>query len=170
MALYSKVVEDKTILELVKDRKNILVIGCGGCINESLAYDKKVSIFKKIDGRRIAYATHRELKRVSELLSSKECRVKVLEEYDFREHCEEGFLCIRKRGVDFNLLEKLGDFIPDVILSLCCTAGTYGLEDTHNNDVPIIQIAKPIGMLGYLYYDEDDERKIDFGHTKVIPI
>lgn len=38
MPVYSEVLDDNTIINLVRDYKNILLLGCGACMNESLAF------------------------------------------------------------------------------------------------------------------------------------
>jgi hypothetical protein len=169
MAIFSRIVEDGTIIEVARDFNNILIITCGGCINESLAYTNKYPIFKEVDGKTIAYAVHLETERISKLLSDNSHAVKVCTSDEIKNSgWKEGFLCMRKKGAKFDLFNHIGNFKPDMILSLCCGAGTFGIIDSYGTKIPVKQITKPFGMLGYVFDYENGEQIMDYSHTKVI--
>ena len=45
MAVYSIIFDNEKILEISSDYKNILLLGCGGCANESLAFFNHTPIY-----------------------------------------------------------------------------------------------------------------------------
>ena len=56
MAVYSKIYEDEKILELSSNYKNILLLGCGGCANESLAFTNHTPIYVAAKEKNIEFA------------------------------------------------------------------------------------------------------------------
>lgn len=155
MPVYSKVIEDKQIIELVKDKyQNILILGCGACMNESLAYTNDTPIHYNSK----PYSIIQELKRLSAMLNQEGYKVK----YDV---IPEGSntLCMRKIGANsFTLAQK-----PDVILMLSCPSGIFGLKSILI-DTSIISISKPFGFLTYAYKDDGDKKVIIKDKSKVI--
>jgi hypothetical protein len=169
MAVFSRILEDSAIIDAARNFSNILIITCGGCINESLAYSNKLPIFKEVNGKTIAYAVHLEAKRISKLLSDNKHIVKVFTSDEVKNlGWEDGFLCIRKKGTKFDLFSHIGNFKPDLILSICCAAGTFGIVDNYETKIPVKQITKPLGMLTYVFDYENGEQTIDYSHTKII--
>lgn len=175
MAVYSKIIDDHSIIKAINNHeKNILIIGCGGCINESLAYTNERPIFKAPEGKMLTeepypYAVHVELIRLKALLEQEGFNAKCFESYELRdEGCDEGFLCIRKSGISFDLIGKFKEFKIDKILTVCCGAGTYGIKDDYGKNIPVYQITKPFGMIAYSYKDVDNARYIDYEHSKLI--
>lgn len=68
MPIYSEVIDDKSILQILQDKYNkVLLIGCGACMNESLAYKYDMPITK--DSSSVPFATACELARLAKLLS-----------------------------------------------------------------------------------------------------
>ena len=55
MAVYSVLKPETDILDMLKeyDVKDLIIIVCGGCANESLAYFRREPIFKSTNNRRL---------------------------------------------------------------------------------------------------------------------
>jgi len=73
MPVYSEVFSDEEIINLIGDRyHNILVVGCGSCMNESLAYLHDSSIFVKgNDKEDIPHSVIVEIQRITNSLKKK---------------------------------------------------------------------------------------------------
>lgn len=175
MAVYSKIIDDAAIINLVSGKyPNVLLIGCGGCINESLAFTNHHSIFCAAEGKTlkeeaIPIATRIELRRIRNLLEANGHSVRVFESYELnRYESIDGFLCIRKSGKAFDLLGFFSDFSIDVILTVCCGAGTFGIFDYYGKSIPVLQITRAFGMLSYSFIDEEAARLIDYKNSKII--
>lgn len=175
MAVYSKTISDSEIIGLVDGKyQNLLLVGCGGCMNESLAYTHHEPIFRFPQGKTIAdgaipIATHSELRRLQSLLESKGFRVRTFELYDLGTvKGNEGLLCIREVGESFDMVKHFPDFHIDAILTLCCAAGTFGITNEYGKDVPILQITRLHGMISYSFTDKEGTRYIDYQHSTVI--
>jgi len=174
MAVYSKVMSDATIINLIPCKSNILIVGCGGCINESLAYTNRHPIFtapegKTLDNAAIPIATRYELNRIKGLLEVHGHTVRVFESYELKkDNGNDGFLCIRKSGKAFDLFGSFSDFPIDVLLTLSCGAGTFGINEDYGEEIPVLQITKPSGMLSYSFIDRENVRHIDYNHSEVI--
>jgi hypothetical protein len=155
MPVYSKTIEDKKIINLVKDKyQNVLILGCGACMNESLAYTNDTPIYDNSK----PYSIERELQRVANILSQFCLKVKwnVIPEGS-------NTLCMRKIDSSSFVLEEQ----PDVILILCCPSGQFGLKSNVTN-VPIIGISKPFGFLSYAYIEDGTKKVMVKDKSKVI--
>ena len=81
MAVYIKIYEDEKILELSSNYKNILLLGCGECANESLAFTNHTPIYvetkkKKVEStieksEIIPYSVKNGCERIKQLFGSK---------------------------------------------------------------------------------------------------
>lgn len=160
MPLYSQILSNDCILNMINPSyKRILLLGCGGCMNESLAFlhSCPIVIHNETD---TFPAIETECNRLIELL-----------------HCH-GFSakkiiippgsnikCIR------NICEKKLSFPEknsiDVILVLSCYAGYWGFSKVFEN-VPMFNITKTTGALYYKYFDNEKERIIIDG--KIWPL
>jgi len=165
MAIFSIVIEDNMIFEITNNFRNVLIVACGGCINESLAYTNKYPIFKTVNNKTKTYAVHLEAERIYKILVNKGHIVKVLESSEIK-HFE--FLCIRNKIIKFDLYDYIGDFKPDIILNLSCGAGTFGIVKSHGESVPIKQITESIGMLSYVYEETTDGQYMVHSKVKII--
>lgn len=175
MAVYSKTIEDLDIIRLIEGKhENVLLIGCGGCMNESLAFTNSWPIFQPTQGKplqenAIPIATHFELERIQFMLRARGYKIKIFESYELKDNRgNEGFLCIRKSGHPFDLLGQFPDFRIDVILTVCCGAGTFGVVDDYGESIPVKQITRPSGMISYSFFDDETGRYIDYSHSKVM--
>ena len=154
-------ISNESILELVsKDNcRNILIIGCGGCMNESLAYDGDLYLYKKgIEG---PYATINELNRIKQFLCNHHYSVEVKW---FK--APNDILCTSnidacKNEMDWNVQ-------PDIILMLSCFSGLLAWKarfPEHN----IMCITEAKGGLSYYYKDEDFTGKIVKEKSMITP-
>ncbi|MDR3299305.1 MAG: hypothetical protein LBU43_04720 [Candidatus Accumulibacter sp.] len=78
IAIYSKIISDQNIVDCIQMTfANILIVACGGCVNESLAYDNNMPILVG-DSQ---YASKLDAERISKLLSANghSVQVKVIE-------------------------------------------------------------------------------------------
>lgn len=152
MAVYSKILSDKEILSLIpKNSKHILIVACGGCVNESLAYDHDEPIFTfDEDGNVTPYASNIEAKRFAKFLGAEGFAVDIkLLTGDMP------VLCIySESGTD--ILDTNNE--PDVILTLSCPSGSIGLQVI--TDTPVFPITIQVGYLSYTYKDKDGKRLI----------
>lgn len=162
MAVYSETISDEAILSKIdKESNNILVIGCGGCMNESLAYKNSIPIYKYKDSEKcIPHATSVEVNRIYELL--------VNNGYNASKYViNEGIpvLCIYSEEYELNLFE--GNNIPDQVLLVSCSAGLYGLSKKIGSIIKTSSITKQLGQISYSYKDQNNERVILHNESKV---
>jgi len=153
MAVYSETISNEKLLSSIPNgARNILIIGCGGCMNESLAYKKDLPIFKIMKSSRIPYATKTELERISELLKSNGYNT----EKKLNEENEKFILCIVHEEYENEMKKK--EIEPDVVLALCCHGGNLGLKLSFK--APVINITRQVGCLGYAYKESGTEQTI----------
>ncbi len=148
MAIYSETMNDENILSLIPNgAKNILIVACGGCVNESLAYDYDIPILS--DSK--PYASNVEATRISNLLTHNgfSTEIKLLDG-------DLPVLCIYSSENLRAFLETSFDF--DNILALSCKSGALGLRGI--TDKPVESITKQIGYLAYTYKDDDGKRNM----------
>ena len=166
MAVFSIIFPVEKILSLIQRKyRMVLVVGCGGCNNESLAYVNNWEICDHVDAS-IGRATARELDGITSVLT---------------ENCFEvkstavplggvNAVCIRHDGNQFNY-NPHPNVKPDVILALCCAAGTFGMRDdlrAAGDKIHIFQITSNAEQLAYYYFVKDNKRWIDYSRSRVI--
>lgn len=151
MAIYSKTLCDEQILALIPEQSHhVLIVACGGCVNESLAYDHETPIVVlDVDGTEIPQASLIEAQRISKMLIYKgyETEIKLL-------NGDLPVLCI--------FSDEREEILPpnrlDVILTLSCISGSIGLRTLTN--VPVFSITKQAGYLSYTYAKDKEGNKI----------
>ncbi|MCL2820398.1 MAG: hypothetical protein FWD38_06155 [Oscillospiraceae bacterium] len=152
MAIYSKTLSDDRILSLIpENKKHILLVACGGCVNESLAYDHDNPILVFDDeNNSIPYASKVEAKRISAVLETSGCGVEIkLLTGDMP------VLCIYSES-DTSILDTMTN--PDLILTISCASGAMGMKFL--TDTPVISITHQVGYVSYTYRDADSKRLI----------
>lgn len=160
MPIYSEVIDDKSILQILQDKYNkVLLIGCGACMNESLAYKYDMPITK--DSPSVPFATACELTRLAKLLSENG----FIAETKFYDDID-GFFCMGDVSIDKYPVDNVASF--DIILILSCGAGYLALCDKVP-DSKIVKITKSLGSISYSYDDIDNKRYIVKGESKMIP-
>ena len=172
MAVYSKIYEDEKILELSSNYKNILLLGCGGCANESLAFTNHTPIYVVAKEKNVGsaieksevipYSVKNECERIKQLLEEKDHHVL----YSLIP-LSQNTLCIRHSGAKY-CFNPNNQFVPDVILTVSCSAGAYGIYEDVNKSVPVYSIMQSCGQLAYYYEDLSGERKIVYDKSDVI--
>lgn len=174
MAVYSVILEDEKILEICSNYKNILLLGCGGCANESLAFSNHTPIYtiKNQDDKEkenvidelkaIPYSVKIECERIKELLKVNGHFVKSI-----LVPLSQNTLCIRHDGVKFNINPNC-EFLPDVILTISCSAGAFGVSKDVGEAIPVYSIMQSCGQLAYYYEDSGTERKIIYEESKIM--
>ena len=153
MAVYSETISnDKLLSRIPESAKSILIIGCGGCLNESLAYRNDYPVFEITENGRIPYATKMELERISAFLRSKGYKT----ETKLIAQSKELLLCIVSE--DYECEMKKREIEPDVVLALCCNGGQLGLGLSFH--VPVISVTRMVGCLGYVYKETATKQTI----------
>lgn len=149
MPVYSEVLDDYILIQKIsKKYRNILILGCGACMNESLAYTHNSPIFIKDNyGNQIPYSTLNELNRLTRMLNMNgyNARFELMTE-------KSNSLCMinyRDKIYEISTTKKL-----DAILVLSCPAGIFGIKKNIDS-IPIIKATKQLGFLAYGYNDDE---------------
>lgn len=172
MAVYSVIFQNEKILELSSGYKNVLLLGCGGCANESLAYLNHMPLYVASKGKdlgvaietadAIPYSVKNECERVKKLLETNGHFVVY-----FLIPLSQNTLCIRHGGEKFNFNPD-SQFVPDVILTISCSAGAFGIYEDVGRSIPVYSIMQSCGQLAYYYEDLSNERKIIYEKSAVV--
>ena len=163
MPVYSETIAADYIFEKLPHKtNNILIVGCGACMNESLAYKYNTPIFIKNDlNRIIPISIINELERVKLLLAQQGYK----SEYEVLPEDSNSRCMINLNQKQYKPNNKM---CPDVVLALCCNAGVYGLKKLFK-DIPIIKITIQRGVLAYGYKDNSlGQRIIEQEHSIVL--
>jgi hypothetical protein len=161
MPIYSETLNDYQILRMIgRKHKRILVIGCGACMNESLAFKYNIPLY--VDNLETPSATIIELKRIKKMLIDNGYQVEIKYYNSIN-----GFYCMTNVSVTEYPLDR--SCSPDVILVLSCNSGCEGLRDKLPT-AKIIRITELIGGVTYGYKDVDCQRIIVANESMVIPM
>lgn len=162
MPVYSKTIEDAQILQLVQGKySRIFLIGCGACMNESLALQNDLPITESLEESKIApCATAYELRRIANILTDHGYQVEIQYFNDI-----DGFLCTSEIGHQSHKICWTKN--PDVILALCCSAGFHAIKEQFS-DIDVIKITRQIGLIMYSFSDQTGKRIIDAEQSKII--
>ena len=149
---YSTVFSDLKLLQILETQslRYILVLGCNGCMNESLAYTNHKLLLSHGD-KETSVAITDECQRIVDLLRTNgyNADMKVLTNSD-------NALCIRDTTLKKFSLSEFQK--PDIIFALCCPAGYWGLKQCLPNEY-IVRITQLKGTISYSYID-DEKRKV----------
>jgi len=161
MPIYSETIDDDSILRILgKKYERVLIIGCGACMNESLAVRYSMPIYK--ESPNTPYATVHELQRIRELLATQGYQVETKYYNNIN-----GFYCMTNIETDQFPLDWIMQ--PEIILVLSCTSGCEGLRDRLPTQ-KIVRITRLIGGLPYCFSDENEIRAIVKEDTEVLPL
>ena len=158
MAIYSQTLTNQEILALIPQHtKHILIVACGGCVNESLAYDKDIAVLKFDEsGNALPNASFVDAQRISAFLDQNEFQTEIkLLVGDMPVLCINPYECANIMNAAIK---------PDIILTLSCQSGAIGLQVF--TDIPVIPITNQIGYLAYTYEDSNNERRIVKARSK----
>lgn len=165
MAVYSEVLPNDVILRKIlalKDVDRILIIGCGGCMNESLAYKNNLPVYLfENGGEKEPFSTLNELEKIKEYLETNDYSVDLC-------IIKEGtpILCIYSDDYEFEFYTD--NNIPSIILALCCPAGIVGLRAKLDSNIPIVCITFQKGILAYSFIDSNGKRDIILKNSRIL--
>lgn len=161
MAVYSEIYKNEEILNILDNKYDrVLLIGCGACMNESLAhlYDLPLSIRGDRDDI-LPIPIINELKRIAVMLEENGYRTEW-------KYIPEGSnsLCIIDTTKELYHISFGSE--PEVVLLLSCPAGREGIKKTFE-EIPVINITRQKGVL---FYEKKDDGlgKREKGISKVI--
>jgi len=161
MPIYSEILNDESILQILRDGYHqILIVGCGACMNESLAYKHNLPLY--IDNSNMPYATIHELHRIKELLTKNGYQVEIKYYNNI-----DGFFCMTDIAADEYPLDW--EQHPDIILMLSCNSGCEGLRD-RLPDTKIVKITKLVGGVPYGHRVVAGKRIIVAEESTIIPL
>ena len=172
MAVYSTVISNELILDKVRNfhATNILLVACGGCANESLAFTKKIPIFLSKEGESleksilcghaVPYAAKITADQIAEMLCGKGYYA-----WTYIVPLNTELLCIQGKDNPTNYLNSMSKV--DLILALCCPAGLIGIK-RKIKDIPVISLMRSQGQLFYVYRDNMHSREIVYEESFVL--
>ena len=144
MAVYSVVLPDSTILKRVKGLKSVFLVGCSGCLNDSLAFSTDQPLARVVANSNtgttdlLPILVDEELIRIRILLESNGLRTKAESMIPV---CEISFLT----EPFISKLAKNSDEV-DAIISISCNVGTPALKKQLGNVFKIIAATKTAGV------------------------
>ncbi len=152
MGKYSEVLSYEEILGFVKDRYNsVLIVGCGSCMNESLALKNNDLVFYKENHYP---PVENECIRLSTLL----CDHGIKASYHIiKSGSDMG--CIRSAEGESKGIGEINN--AEAILMMSCFDGVWGIGDYlrgRGYHIPVYWICRWKGFY-YLRYKEDEEKK-----------
>lgn len=145
MPIYSESIQNNEILNILGNKyKKVLIIGCGACMNESLAYlyDLPLSVNSEWN-EYYPVPIIKELKRIAKMLGDKGYEVN----YQYLSEGSNSRCMIDSTKEIYNVsLESKSE----IVLVLSCPAGREGIKTTIK-EIPVINITRQKGFLFYKY-------------------
>ncbi len=172
MAVYSVLLNTQDIIKQVikHNPKRTLIIACGGCANESLAYDRHEPIFSCESGQTIQdalksgmavpYATKMVTEQLEEIIKTNGYEVDIC-----TVPIGESTLCIQ--DINSQIINKNITQGVELVLALCCPAGIMGIKRAIC-DIPVVPLMISKGQLFYIYKDKENNRQIVYDQSRVI--
>jgi hypothetical protein len=178
MGVYTVTLPDSTLLKAVNGLKSVVILGCFGCANESLAFDTDQPSAKIEVNRDTG-----ERKEVPLLIIEESNRLKRLFESNGISAVVETPLfplCYLTDETD-KALSELSDHLPedvDAIVALYCPAGIMALKKCLPKPVKIVPAMKTLGILqmrkvhdeskGFVFLDKNKSTKILMFKGKIL--
>ena len=170
MGVYSVMLPDSKIMKGVASCKSVVIVGCGACASDSLAYDNDYPLCKlEVDSetgqaREIPVPVAEEMKRIKQLLESQ--GISVSTEVYFG-------LCLLsydKEGEMAELLKRCSG--ADAVITLSCPGGTLGLKRGLKGDAKIVPAMKTVGVFQIRRVLDESKQFVvmDKSQSKTIPI
>lgn len=141
MPVYSIMLPDEILLKAIKGFKRIAILGCGGCANECLSYDKKIPL-KLISDE---HAGHEVLS--PDAFISEANRLTSL----FKNEVED-----IRIAVGMGLCSTIAEDEPDewiktcsqaeAVVALCCSGGSVGTSKRLGKSIKVISGMKTVGV------------------------
>lgn len=159
MGVYTKLIPDSQIKNCCIGYDAVVILGCGACTNESLAYQKKDGLISEIridsKGQTFEFplAVNNEMERISSMLENIGHTVRAMHVNVY------GGIAVCNPKVDsINLIK---DEIPlgDVILAICCPAGQLGIKRIIENSIDVLPAVDVVGTL-YCHFIKKNGKSI----------
>jgi hypothetical protein len=140
MAVYSEPLTDEEILAQLKGAKYVLIVACPLCANIGMAHLRGVPAYKLSLGGIKAYASMNEVARIREVLRN--------ESIDTQSWGLNFFgtpLCVVSSAKKRKLKKASRNF--DAVLTLCCTGGHAGVEDSLEEGKKLVNGMQTVGVI-----------------------
>lgn len=164
MPLYSKIFSDTEIVDLARNKyKRVLLAACGGCMNESLAFDHHLPITAYTNGNKSHPAIQAECTRIAHMLNDIGIKTDILVF-----PAGSNSRCINNLNApQYSILtnDSQGVFY-DAILMLSCPAG-FAWISRQIHDIPVFNITRQKCML--TYKTKNDNGKICITSGRLSP-
>lgn len=170
MAVYSIVLPDSTILKRVNGFKSVLIVGCGACLNDSLAFSTERPLAKVVTDRNtgktdiLPMLINEELQRIKTLLENNGIRARTESTIPI---CEISFIT---EPFISNLSKHSAE--AEAIVSASCSVGTLALKKQLGKIFKIISATKTSGIFqvskyldesgGFVYLDKSQSTILKF--------
>ncbi len=158
MTIYSKMLNEQEITDsLPNESKRILIVACGSCMNESLAFENElpISIYTE-EGENVSIASVYTAQKLAAKLENLGYETKIIVDG----------ICIIRDNNKTLLLESIKSFKPDTILSISCKAGLFGIKKL--TDIKAIIVTKHVGYLSIVYKENGYMRYIKHADVSLI--
>jgi hypothetical protein len=172
LGVYSIMLPDEKLIKATRDFSRIVILGCEGCANESLAYEKNVPQKAIFDWHQKQYrpaseAILEEANRLKEVLKNTSKDIQVVTGMG---------LCSRSTR------DKPDEWIKvcsgtQAVIALSCIGGILGIKKSVNKEVKVIPGMKTIGVLysyrkfdpvkGLIYIDKEKSAFVNFSKEKI---
>jgi hypothetical protein len=144
MGVYSMIDPDDKILQRIKGFKSVVIFGCEGCANDSIAYDKGYPLAEIITDEKtgkekyLPVAMIKETNRLKELFESKSISTKI--ELLFA-------IC----DISPEKMNQIDDLIKncsnvEAVISLTCPGGIISLKKILPKSIKLIPAMKTLGI------------------------
>jgi hypothetical protein len=176
--IFSKLLDEKTLLEKVQGYKSLLIVGCRTCANLSVAYEGDLPAYRKTIDPKTDEAQYEPVAIIEEahrLKSLFESHGFTIDFELFRPPCLQSY--------DMSIPDNLGggenaspDFAErytkyDVVISLACASGTLGLRKRLGKNVKVIpgMVTRGMGQFDFKFDDTKEYVYVDKQATTIIP-
>lgn len=158
MTIYSRMLNEQEITDsLSYDSKRILIVACGSCMNESLAFENELPIIIYTDeGKSVSIASFYTAQKLAAKLENLGYETKIIVDG----------VCIIRDNNKTLLLDSIKSFKPDTILSISCKAGLLGIKKLTN--IKSLLVTKHAGYLSIIYKENGYMRYIKHADVSLI--
>jgi hypothetical protein len=154
MGVYSNMLSDEILLKAVEDFKRIIIVGCGGCANDSLAHDKNIP-------QRMIFLDQLGVKPAPDAVTEEANRLKGIFKSKIKDvgvafgaaMCS---LCVDEKTDELEWVKACRDVEAVIVLS--CSAGVIGVKTRLGKTAKVIPGMKTVG-LHFSYYKVFDVEK-----------
>jgi hypothetical protein len=164
LGCYSELATDSFLLNQVSDAKSVTIFGCGFCANQSIAYQKDISVIgtSALGGLRFScFATSAEAKRIKQLLEEKGKTVNI----KFFGLPTSPFCQLNQN--DRKKVVKAAEG-SDAAIALSCMAGFGGIRNALPESVKVVPGMTTMGTIASYLTVEGGKVLLDKNKTRVI--